>query len=659
MGNSPRTTTQQLRSRIAAGSLVLLSGSGLAAALNFVYNLASAHFLGARGFGHATAVYTLLTITSAVTLSFQIVTTKAVAQQTAQPERDAAYRYLHRASWMCGGVVALLLLIFQQSIASYLHLPSPTLVVLLALATAFYVPLGARRGYIQGAFGFRKLAASLVLEGAIRLIGSMVMIFSGFGVTGVIIANVAGVAVAYLAIAPRLGPVDSKAVAFGNGFHELMQGLVFYSGQVLINNCDIVLVKHFFAPESAGIYSVIAMVGRVTFSFSSAVVNSMFPVVAGAAHEDRKNLSLISSSLLIVLSVGSVFALALLATPARIWSMFFGAGFSLNGPHELSHLLALYAITTVIYSLSVVVISYEMSYKIASNSWLQLLVSGVMIVGISRFHSSLQQVIIVQLVLMVLLLLMVAVPFLLEKMKDTDTQTVETRPLRLIRALSEDHVIAEFLKSDFYDPVYQNYQDMSDIVYKPNIDNKEENACRRALLYLRHRSLWKEIPENTEWYEVEVRESDLDQVRVFPRAQWRKVARGDFSITTVADRIRQVAPVKSGDFVGKIVNLRHGISREILNSGAVLLIGRDEKSQLTILDGNHRFVAAVLEGRVDRLRFVCGMSPQMDRCCWYKTNLLSLIRYGLNLLQHQFRPRETAFKTSSDKRHTLPISEVL
>ena len=659
MGNSPKTKTQQLRSRIAAGSVVLLSGSGLAAALNFVYNLASAHFLGARGFGHATAVYTLLTITSAVTLSFQIVTTKAVAQQANQPERDSAYRYLHRASWLCGGVVALLLLILQRSIASYLHLPSPVLVTLLAVATAFYVPLGARRGYIQGAFGFRKLAESLVLEGAIRLIGSMVMIFCGFGVTGVVIANVAGVAVAYLAIAPRLGPADSNAVAFGNGFQELMQGLVFYSGQVLINNCDIVLVKHFFAPETAGIYSVVAMVGRVTFSFSSAVVNSMFPVVAGAAHEDRKNLSLISSSLLIVLSVGAVFALALLATPARIWSMFFGAGFSLSGPHELSHLLALYAITTVIYSLSVVVISYEMSYKIASNSWLQLIVSGVMIVGISKFHSSLQQVIVVQLVLMVLLLLMVAVPFLLEKMKETNTVNVETRPLRLIRPLSEDHVIAEFLKSDFYDPVYQNYQDMAEIVYKPDLDSKEQNACRRALLYLRHRSLWKEIPENTEWYEVEVRQSDLDQVRVFPRAQWRKVARGDFSITTVANRIRQVPPVKAGDFVGKIVNLRQGISQEALNSGAVVLIGRDEKSPLTILDGNHRFVAAVLEGRVNRLRFVCGMSPQMDRCCWYKTNLLSLVRYGVNLLQHQFRPQETEFKSSSDKRHTLPISEVL
>lgn len=658
MGTNPKTKVQQLRSRIASGSVVLLSGSALAAAVNFIYNLAVAHFLGPRGFGHATAVYTLLTITSAVTLSFQVVTTKAIAQRTSKAERDAAYRYLHRSAWMWGGMVALVLIIFERGIASYLHLPSTVLVLLLALATAFYVPLGSRRGYIQGEFGFRSLATNLVLEGLVRLFGSMLMVFLGFGVVGVVAANVAGVAVAYLVIAPKLDAISSRPAEFAVGFRDIAHGMVFFSGQVLINNCDIVLVKHFFAPDAAGLYSVIAMVGRVTFALSSAVVNSMFPVVAGAAHEDRKNLSLIATALLIVLSVGSVFALALFLSPPWIWSMFFGSGFVLGGPHVLSHLLALYAVTTVIYSLSVVIISYEMSYKIAGNSWLQLLVSGVMIGGISVFHSSLEQVIMVQLFLMVLLLLLVAVPFIAERLRNSDGRRAEAAPLRLIRAVSEDYAIAEFLQSDFYDAVYTKYQEtMREVVFNANLDSEGENGSRRALLYMRHRSLWKEIPEDTRWYEVELRDSDLERIRVFPRAQWRKLARGNFSLTRVADRIRHESPADA--FGGKIESLRNGISRENLNAGAVLLIGRDEKSPLTILDGNHRFVAAVLEGRVDRLRFVCGLSPKMDRCCWYKTNLLSLVRYGANLLQHRFRRSDLELNASTDRPNNLPISDVM
>ena len=66
----------------------------------------------------------------------------------------------------------------------------------------------------------------------------------------------------------------------------------------------------------------------------------------------------------------------------------------------------------------------------------------------------------------------------------------------------------------------------------------------------------------------------------------------------------------------------------------MVLIGVNGTEPLTIIDGNHRFVAAVLEGRVDRLRFVCGLSPKMYQCCWYKTNLTNLTRYGQNLLRH-------------------------
>ena len=60
-----------LRARVVSGSIVLLSGSGLATAVNMAYNVAVARFLGPTGFGHATVVYTLLTLISAVTLSFQ------------------------------------------------------------------------------------------------------------------------------------------------------------------------------------------------------------------------------------------------------------------------------------------------------------------------------------------------------------------------------------------------------------------------------------------------------------------------------------------------------------------------------------------------------------------------------------------------------------
>jgi O-antigen/teichoic acid export membrane protein len=642
----PGGKTKSLRARIVSGSVVLLSGSGLATAVNLGYNVVVARFLGPQGFGHATAVYTLLTLISAVTLSFQIVSTKFVAKQPSAILRDDAYRALHRAAWVCGVLVAAVLLIFQVQISAYLKLPSAILVDFLAVGAAFYVPLGTRRGYIQGAYGFKSLATNLVLEGVVRLAGSVIFIYAGFGINGVIAANAAAMAIAYFAIAPKLVPKEAAVSGIPSAFSEVRQALVFYSGQVLINNSDIVLVKHFFAPEAAGLYAAIAMVGRVTFAFSSAVVNSMFPVVAGSGKDERKNLSLISTALLLVLAIGVLLAVGLRLAPASVWTLFFGSRFAIHGEYGFPYLLSLYAATTVIYSLSVVMITYEMSYKIANTSWVQLAMSGALIASICRYHASLQQVIMVQLVLMLVLLVMVSVPFLVEALRVTDANIDSPRStVRLIRRISEDEVIAEFLEGDFAHSAYLRYHEsLKTIVDSPNLEDAKENAKRRALLFLRHRSLWKELPLDTEWFEAEVRDSDLEQIKVFPRAHWRKLARGNFSITRVMERMRNETAGKD-PFVTKITEIRGVFSREITIPGAVVLIGVNESEPLTILDGNHRFLAAAMESRVHQLRVVCGLSPRMVQCCWYKTNLFNLTRYGRNLIRHVVRHPETELKS--------------
>jgi O-antigen/teichoic acid export membrane protein len=631
--------SKTLQARVLSGSFVLLAGSGLVTAINFAYNIAVARFLGPTAFGHATAVYTLLILISAVTLSFQIISAKVVAQQSAAEGKNAAYRDFHRGAWVCGLCVALLLLLFQKVIADYLNLPSPILIVLLSVGTAFYVPLGSRRGYLQGAYGFRHLAANLVLEGCIRLGASLLLIMLGYGVTGVIAANAAAVAIAYFAAIPKLPAVASHELRIPGAFREGLQAIVFFVGQVVINNCDIVVVKHFFPPTPAGLYAAVALVGRVIFAFSSAVVNTMFPIVAGTRSQGQKDNGILATSLVLVFTIGSLLALGLRLAPAWMWAALFGSQFGIVGKYGLPYLLALYAATTVVYSLSVVLIAYEMSYKIANTGWVQLAFSGVLIAGIYRFHSSLQQVIWVQLVMMMLLLVVVAVPFLLNSLIGSEEAPgIIGSAIRTIRRVSEDEVIAQFLKSDFYNASFEDYQEaLGGLVATPNLDNAIENAKRRALLFVRHGALWRELPSGTEWFEVEIRRADLDRIRVFPRAQWRKLARGNFAITRVVQRIAtgRCDDVAEDAFFSKIRNLRSWLEQDV-DAGAILLIGNSESGPFTILDGNHRLVAATLSSleAAHRFRFFCGLSPRMAECCWYETNVATLFHYGTNLLRY-------------------------
>jgi len=621
---------------------VLLSGSGLNTAINLAYNIAVARYLGPKGFGHATVIYTILVLLSAITLAFQIIASKIVAQQTSPEAKSAVYRLFHRGSWICGIVVALGLVSFQGGIANYLNLPAASLVSIIAIGAAIYVPLGARRGYVQGTCGFRNLAANLVTEQAVRLVGSLALISMGWGLKGVIAANSAAIAIAYFTVRVKLTGHEPVPIRFSHAAHETFQASVFFAGQMIINNGGIVLVNHFFLAREAGYYAAVAMVGRVIFSFSQAVVNSTFPLVAGTSNEERRDLRVIATALALVVGVGAAISVALCIAPAELWTHLFGADFAIAGKYNLPYLLALYALATVIYSLAGVIITFEMSYKIANTSWVQLGVSGVLLGAISIFHSSLREVVLVQLLLMVLLFVFVAVPFMINSLTDPKDilATGESRPLRLVRRISEDAAIAEFLKSDFHVPAFREYhKTMSEIVTNPNFGDPEENAKRRALFYIRHSYLWRELPQDTEWYEVEVAYEDLASIRMFPRAQWRKVANGRFSSLQIAEGMKKNADQLDTAFVKKI----HAISRlfdaEKPSLNSVILIGTSDAEPMTVIDGNHRLMGAMIHSpqAVAKLHFICGLSPRMTECCWYRTNLITLFRYAKNVLTHSTR----------------------
>jgi hypothetical protein len=217
------------------------------------------------------------------------------------------------------------------------------------------------------------------------------------------------------------------------------------------------------------------------------------------------------------------------------------------------------------------------------------------------------------------------------------------RPVRLIRRVAEDEVIAEFLKSDLHCSEFREYrQPLNALLASPNFDDRSENAKRRALFFIRHLSLWKEIPAGTEWYEVELTHEDLAKVRAFPRAQWRKPAHGNFSMTEIVEGVRTRQDTLDEQFLAKISDISDRITKEEIGFGSLILIGLNENEPLTVLDGNHRLVGAMLaapEG-FQKLKFMCGLSPRMMECCWYNTNLGTLFRYGKNILLNMVRNPE-------------------
>jgi len=400
--------SEPAHTRILGGSIIMLLGSGLVSAFNFGYNVAVARMLGPAAFGHAAAAGTLLMMVSAITLSFQLVCAKIIARNDTLSGKATVYAALMRKSWVVGLLIGTGLLLTSKWVASYLNLPSPWLVILMALGLAIYIPLGTKRGGLQGTCRFGALSWNLILETVVKLIGAIVFIEMGYGVDGAIAAISVSVLLAYFF--PRVPPelkVFRQAGARAS-FGEGVQAVVFFAGQVIINNVDILLVKHFFTNDQAGLYAAIALVGRVLYLACWSVVSAMFPISAGA-DDSKENSNVLIVPLAVVLLLSLLFIIGLGAFPATILSAIFGSGFQMSA--DMHALLSLRAAATGTYSIAVVLMAYEMSRKIANTGWVQLGISGAVVLGIQFIHSNLRQVVVVQLVLMVILLVIVSLPF--------------------------------------------------------------------------------------------------------------------------------------------------------------------------------------------------------------------------------------------------------
>jgi len=390
-----------------SGSIVMLLGSVLVASINFGFNVSMARLLGPALFAQVAAMVTLLMLFSSVSLSFQMVCAKFVARNGSTRGKLAVFHNLRRAAWMIGFTIAIVLTIARNPIARYLRMPDAWLLVVFALGMAFYTPLGVKRGNMQGLCAFPALSRNFILEAISKLVIAIVLVELGYGVMGAVGAISASIFAAMLIPGPKVpAAIEGESVeVIPASLGEGMQAIVFFVGQVIINNIDIILVKHFFTAELAGLYAAVALVGRVLYFAAWSIVSAMFPISAAAKGEDNKHVLFLSLLIVLLMSVAFIAVLALF--PGFIIRLVLGEGFRSAEP-----LLSLYATATGLYALAVVLMTYEMSHKIANTGWLQLVVSGALVFLIYTFHSNLRKVIVVQIALMALMLLLVSLPFL-------------------------------------------------------------------------------------------------------------------------------------------------------------------------------------------------------------------------------------------------------
>jgi O-antigen/teichoic acid export membrane protein len=320
--------------------LVAAPAMALANGLNYAFNLVMLRLLEPGAYGALGALLALILIGTVPGLAVQAV----VARHTALRAGDRAAvaelwsRTLVAAAWL-SAALGLLVAAAAPLLAAFLHLGSLGPALWLA-ANVLPLPLvSALQGMLQGVQRFGALAATLLLNAAVRLAVGVALVLAGHGVDGALAASVAGSGLAMLLPLALLRPVLLQAPAArrrgwraGTGGAlgaETGAAALAFLGLLLLTNVDLLLARHYLAPRASGLYAAGSVVAKIAYWAPQFVATIVFPRLATGGAARRR---LLARAAAVVAGLGAVLLLVVAAAPGLAVALPFGDGYRDVGP---------------------------------------------------------------------------------------------------------------------------------------------------------------------------------------------------------------------------------------------------------------------------------------------------------------------------------------
>lgn len=375
----------------------------------YLYNLYMGRTLGPANYGILAALVSLLSLVSIPTVTFSTAIVKFTATYKARQQLAALslfFRKLSRLFVLLGAVLFGLFFFLRFPLQEFLHLPSATPLIILGTLFFLNFALTPNNGVLTGLQKFGFLAFSGAVSAFLKLALGVLLVTLGLAVNGAIGAIALSVLAGYLLTFWPLRFLWEKREELP--LNIPWRELLFYSAPVFLSTLglslllttDILLVKRFFPPEQAGLYSALSLVGRVIFYESSAVVAVMFALIAERHANEGEYRHLLHWSLLLVLLASLPVVVFYALFPRFSMNFFFGAKYLAAAPY-----LWLFGLFTMLYSLVNVLANFFLSIKRVSAALLPFSFSLLQFSALYLWHNSFLTVVFVSLIVTALLLL--------------------------------------------------------------------------------------------------------------------------------------------------------------------------------------------------------------------------------------------------------------
>jgi O-antigen/teichoic acid export membrane protein len=396
---------QKIRKKIQPEQLFMLSVL-LVNGGNYLYNLVLGRVLGPEKFADAAILITFLLVLSFVAMTFQLVTAKfsVVFEKSVF---TAFISNTFRNALITGVILGAVIVFCATELQIFFKTTSSNMFVVFGLGVPFYFLMSVNRGVFQGKKELKSLSVTYQTEMISRLaITFLLLAFLQVLDTSLVIAI--GIFCSFIF---GLFPFKNKqifqlkSIALPITEKKLVKNFfiitAFYElTQIVINNSDILLVKHYFEAHEAGLYASLALIGRVVYFIAWMFVMLLLPSVIQLKKEGKSTLPILIKYLGYIAFIAITIVAGCYLFPETIIKLLFGNEYLVIAP-----LLWKYALATGIFAISNIFAYYYLSL----DKYVPVVLSGLFgmlqIVLILFFHESLAQVVYVQIFAMILLLI--------------------------------------------------------------------------------------------------------------------------------------------------------------------------------------------------------------------------------------------------------------
>lgn len=393
-------------SGLARNSAIVFAGSMAANVFAYAYHLFMGRLLGPAGYGELSSLLSILYI-------FTVPLTVAQTVLVKFASGFKAHGSIGQSKSLFIGITKLFLLIclagFPVSIliapwiTGFLHLPSSALFVLVYILFVFSLLSVPTLSMLQGYQRF--IWISIFVSGAVIIKLAISIPFTAYGVYGVLLAAIIASIIIYILyfiplafiLRVKRSPTRlSTRALFGFTVPALLTTL----GITSIFSTDIILVRHFFPSDIAGLYAALAILGKIIFYASSAVAMVLFPVVAERTAQKGNTNKLVWSAIAGVAALSTALTVLYFLFPGIIIRLLFGNAYS--GAKDL---LGIFGIFLALFSVGNIVVTACLARGMTKIWIVPVVCAVIQIIGIGLMHDTVGSVIMLNIVVCIILVL--------------------------------------------------------------------------------------------------------------------------------------------------------------------------------------------------------------------------------------------------------------